>query len=203
MCLVTLKFFRFSSFHRSDKIQSTEIAPQDQEYKFSGIRKRRCRRYIPVEPDEHIREFLRDRYRLTNIKGTPPSGPLCACGLQREEHKKDAIDAAPPDVAFRERDLADSAWHSCGTQYKRTNAPKNEPKLPEHVNQLHSPTKLVNISQATAWNVLSDTVEEPTDVDFELPISSKQQHDESLNTESIIGSTMNSSLGHAQRVLIL
>ena len=152
--------------YRTERDQSTENSPQDSEYKFSGIRRRRCCRYIPVDPDEKLREFLRDRYRHTSLKGTPPSGPFCSCGLQRDEHKKDAIDAAPADVANRELRIAEN-WYkkqksqSLQRQEQRTRSPQS-----------------ATITKSSNWNVLTDTIEEPTDVNIELTIPLEQHHQE-------------------------
>lgn len=170
-------------------------------YKFSGIRKRRCRRYIPVEPDEQLREFLRDRYRLANIKGTPPSGPFCSCGLQRDEHKKDAVDAAPKDVALRERRITDSIrLRSLSSRRKKLSS---QSPRPNRVDRSQSPPTHTPPPPASDWDVHTDTVEEPTDVDFEVPISSDQNPQETIRMDSSTVQTTSPSienLTHAPRV---
>lgn len=192
------------SFNRSLRnYQSLENPSQNQEYKFSGIRKRRCHRYIPIEPDEQLREFLRDRYRQSNIKGTPPAGPFCACGLQREEHKNDAIVRAPPDVALRERLIVDSIRRSRSGHNKRKLTQASP--LEEHVNRSQSPFQQPLQKLSSDWNVLTDTVEEPTDVDYEFPISWEQDVRGTLKFESSIRRTISSSLDNLAantRVLI-
>ena len=141
-----------------------------------------------MEPDDQLREFLRDRYRQTSIKGTPPSGLFCSCGLQRDEHKKDAIDAAPADVANRERHIAESVRRSHSSHNKRTSP--SQLQL-DHVNRSQSPLQKTPPPLSSDWNVLTDTIEEPTDVAFEQPIS-WEQHQQA--TETSTGPTMSSSL---------
>ena len=150
-----------------------------------------------MEPDEQLREFLRDRYRHTSIKGTPPSGPFCSCGLQRDEHKKDAIDAAPADVANRERHIAESIRRSRSSHNKRTSP---SPLRSEYVNRSQSPLQRTPPPLSSDWNVLTDTIEEPTDVAFEQPISWEQHHQENeISTGPIMSSSLE-NLSLAPRV---
>ena len=110
--------------------------------------------------------------------------------MQRNEHTKDAIKAAPTDVSNRERLIAESIRLVRSAHAKRANPPS---PLFEHAKNSASPQKTPS-SLSSDWNVLTDTVEEPTDVNFELPIAREFHHRETFKSENSTEHDMGSSL---------
>ena len=198
-------YYRFDA----PALSSTIITPPP-----LSIYRRRCRRYFPTEPDEQLREFLRDRYLQSVSAGTLPPGPFCYCGLQRSEHRDDALAAAPPDVEARERHLlqgpspSKSRTRVANAHVRSTPGVTPSPRPSQVGLSLFDPNasrpndteikeKVPPPPPPPDWTLLRDTVEEPTDVRYDQPIRLASKSTESENSAPLFSLTSNASLEHS------
>lgn len=164
------------------------------------IFRRRCRRYFPADADEQLFEFLRDRYRHSAV-GSIPCGPFCRCGLLRDEHLPDALANAPPDLDRRERFLRE---RTLGAASRRSRLARSRTLAHRGVRQTSAslsppPDRLLSVSPfrdaadgeaVPDWDPVRDTVEEPTDVNFDAPIALDK------NSERASGASTNAGFEH-------
>lgn len=92
-------------------------------------------------------------------------------------------------MALRERQIADGIRRSRSNN-KRIGSPSPRP---ERFDRSQSPSQQASPPQSD-WNVLTDTLEEPSDVDFELPITLEENHLETLKSENSTRQSMTPSL---------
>ena len=177
------------------------------------IYRRRCRRYFPADADEQLSEFLRDRYRHSAV-GSVPCGPFCRCGLLRDEHHPDALTNAPADIDRRERLVRERTLgaarrsrlarsrtlaHRGDRRPSRSESPPPD-RRPSNSNSTVGSTfrGAAEDDSVPDWDPVHDTVEEPTDVIFDVPIARDKASDMAGDT-STHASNEYLATGHAHR----